>query len=107
MTYLSLLGLLAPISIGALLFVLARLSHRLGAVTRARPYYRILYAAAFLVWLAALARLLLILDGAGLAANAYRNLAYTLLVDGIPALSLTLGAAVAWYYWSWLLAERD
>jgi hypothetical protein len=85
------------------LLVTARLSKQLGLSTHAKPYYRGFYVAAALLVIGAAAQLLrdtLLRDRA-------RDLGLILLADGVPALALTIGVAVAWRYWSWLLAERD
>lgn len=87
-------------ALGFALLVLARLSRRLGQVTKARPYYRGLYLAALVLWGGAAGRL-------AFTAEMNDNILVTLVNDGLPALGVTLGLAVAWYYWSWLLTERD
>jgi len=100
-------GLLGFFSIGAALIVLGRLSQRFGKVTQARPYYIGHYIAALLVWGGVLSRLLFITRGLPLNAASDGNLVYILLNDGLPAIGITLGLIITWYYWSWLLAERD
>lgn len=107
MSVTTLAGLLGPIGIGALLWLLGRLSQRLGRVTRSRPYFIGLYVAAMLVWLGTLARLVFLTGGLASLAESQQNRLVTLLGQGLPALGLTLGVVVIWYYWSWLLAERD
>ncbi|MCU0511035.1 MAG: hypothetical protein MUE40_00525 [Anaerolineae bacterium] len=90
----------------ALLLLLARLSQRLGTVTHARPHYRGLYVAALLVAAGLLGRLYyLTLPPSTTTLN--QNLVYIILCDGLPALGVTLALVITWYYWSWLLAERD
>lgn len=101
------LALIGPISIGTALWVLAHLSRRLGEVTHARPYYRLLYGAALLVWISIPLRLLYLLGGVALSDNLNQNILWIVLYIGLPALGLTLGLIVAWRYWSWMLAERD
>jgi hypothetical protein len=34
------------------------------------------------------------------------EISFVILYTVLPALSVTLGVAVIWRYWSWLLAER-
>lgn len=99
-------GLAGLLAVTVMLFVMAHLSKRLGTVTHARPYYRALYLAALLVAGGLLARLYYLTnyDPSG-ALN--QNVVYIILCDGLPALGVTLGLLVTWYYWSWLLAERD
>jgi len=100
-----LLGILGWLAIGWALVVIGLLSRRLGRVTHAKPYYWGAFVAAFLVWLGALVRVFSFAQpDFTLAAT---NLWHVLLVDGLPALGMTLGLLVTWYYWSWLLAERD
>ena len=105
--FLHIIGLLSYFAIGCAMVVLARLSQRLGSVTHARPYYIGLYVAAVMIWAAMLVRLLFITSPDISLGAANQNLVYTLLSDGLPALSVTLALVITWYYWSWLLAERD
>lgn len=100
-------GLLAFITIGILLVVLAQLSRRLGRVTKARSYYIANYLAAALVWAGALARLYFITRGQAYLDALESKMVYILLCDGLPMLGILIGVIVTWYYWSWLLAERD
>lgn len=102
-----LLGLIGHFGVGAALVVLGALSRRLGSVTQARRYYIGLYLAAILVWLGLGARLYFITQGDQSLRAPNQHVLYTLLSDGLPALGVTLGLIVTWYYWSWLLAERD
>jgi len=106
-TLFTLFGLFGLFMIGVLLVVIAQLSRRLGQVTHARPYYFGLYISAVLVWLGFLIRLVIVLDGIALFPNVNQNNLYMILSDIFPALGLTIGLAITWYYWSWLLAERD
>jgi hypothetical protein len=108
MLLLDLLGLLGWTATGVALWVLGRLSRRLGRVTRARSLYYGLYIGAGLIWAGMAARGLFLLQ-ANAAGDALRSssILYTLLADGLPAVGITLGLLVTWYYWSWLLAERD
>lgn len=108
MLWLDLLGLIGLLAIGATLWVLGRLSQRLGRVTRARPRFRLLYASALLIWGGALARALFFIESQRTQRPiTHDNVLYTLFGDGLPAVGITLGLLVTWYYWSWLLAERD
>lgn len=100
-------GLLGQVAIGVALIVLGRLSQRLGKVTHARPYFLGNYIAALLIWLGTLSRFDFITRGQSYLAASDDNLVYILLIDGLPAIGVTLGLMVTWYYWSWLLAERD
>jgi hypothetical protein len=101
------LGLLGYFATGIALIVLARLSQRLGHVTHARPYFIGNYIAAGLVWMGLLTRLYYIVKGSEFLDAASLDMLYILLSDGLPAIGVTLGLVVTWFYWSWLLAERD
>jgi hypothetical protein len=107
MLFLHGVGLVGLLSIGVALVVLARLSQRLGDVTHVRPYYLLLYVAAALVWGGAIVRLYFLMVSDTSLDVPNQRLLYTLLSDGLPAAGLTLGLLVTWFYWSWLLAERD
>lgn len=100
-------GLIGFTAVAMALFVLARLSRRLGLVTHAQPHYRGLYLAALLVMGGVSARLGYLTNFIGSGGDLTHNLVYIVLCDGLPALGVTLGVLVTWYYWSWLLAERD
>lgn len=101
------MGLLGWTAVAVALFVLARLSRRLGMVTHAQPHYRGLYVAALLVFSGVAARLSYLTNFIGSGGDVTHNLVYIVLCDGLPAFGVTLGVMVTWYYWSWLLAERD
>lgn len=103
----ELLGLLGPIGIGFMLFVLGLLSSRLGSVTRTRPYHLGLYFAAILVWLGGLAQLLDNLNHFTQSDSIAQQTLWIFLRRGLPAVGSSLGLLIVWYYWSWLLAERD
>ncbi|MGB7340469.1 MAG: hypothetical protein WBC91_16345 [Phototrophicaceae bacterium] len=101
------IGLFGFIAIGIALVILGRLSARLGKVTQARSYYLGNYLAACLIWLSVAFRFYFITRGQSNMAASDGNLVYILGVDGLLAFGITLGLIVTWYYWSWLLAERD
>ncbi len=100
----DLFALLGPAAVGVSLWVMGKLSKRLSQVTHARPYYRLLYVAAIMVWVGGAGRLIAILAQ---NEDLYHNTSWTFVIHGLPALGLTLALIVVWYYWSWLLAERD
>lgn len=100
-------GLVGYFAIGIALIIIGRLSQRLGKVTQARPYFIGNYVSAGLIWAGALVRFYFITRGQADLPAQDDNLVYILLSDGLPALGITLGLLVTWYYWSWLLAERD
>ncbi len=97
------LGWLGYALLALALFWLARLSQRLGRVTQAAPYYVGLYAAAGLVSVGALVRLV----DAWRATTVPASVFWVLVYNGVPTLGLTVGVVFAWRYWSWLFAERD
>lgn len=106
-TIVHMIGLLGFVAIGIALIVVAHLSRRLGKVTLARPYYYLNYLAACLIWVGVAVRFFFITRGQAYLEALNSNLGYILLSDGLPALGITLGLIVTWYYWSWLVAERD
>ncbi|MEL6308191.1 MAG: hypothetical protein AAFV98_10510 [Chloroflexota bacterium] len=100
-------GLFGYVAIGILLVIIAQLSQRLGRVTRAKPYFVGNYLAALLIWGGASARFYFITRGQANLDASESKVVYILLCDGLPALGMLIGLLVTWYYWSWLLAERD
>ncbi|MCA9914047.1 MAG: hypothetical protein KC496_11885 [Anaerolineae bacterium] len=103
----SLLMLVGSLAIGFALIVLGRLSRRLGNVTGSRKRFRWFYVAALLVGIGATTRYYIqtVLQAMPEAPSA--KVVYTIISDGFPAIGITLGLVVTWYYWSWLLAECD
>ncbi len=102
----GLFGLFGNISIVVAMLVMGVLSRRLGDVTRIPPYYRGFFASAVLVGLSVLARVMNIGRGLETAASIAHDPVWAVLYVGLPAIGVSLGVAVAWRYWSWLLAER-
>jgi uncharacterized membrane protein len=105
MSAINALGLILWVAVVITLVVLARLSQRLGDVTHARHYYRWYYVAACFVAVAILIQVMQ--DQPPLAASPNLTILGIILHDGFQALGLTIGLIITWYYWSWLLAERD
>jgi len=106
-TLLSPTGTIAAIVV---LYILARLSKKLGAVTRMAPYYRWYWVgmASLLVGLMSqFLRITVLL--AGEAHYSWFNAApFYLFTYHLPvALGVTIGLVVTWRYWSWLLREQD
>ena len=91
----AVVALLGPVSICVMFVVLGLLSNRLGRVTRTRPYYVGFYVAALLVGASTLWRLV---TPAGQAEASVGEVT-------LMALGVTLGAFVAWRYWSWSFLE--
>lgn len=103
----SLFGLLGTLGILVVLVVMGLLSRRLGLATRARPYYLGFFAAAGLNGISLIAHLINLISGAIGAGGLPDDAGWVLVINGLPALAVTLGLYSAWRYWSWLLAERD
>jgi hypothetical protein len=95
------LNLIGVVSIGVLLMVMGLLSRRMGKATQAAPYYIGFFIAGVLVLGGVIARV------ANPDVDLTQNGLAVMLYNGLPAIGLTLGAAIAWHYWSWLLAERE
>ncbi|PJF36104.1 MAG: hypothetical protein CUN49_07215 [Candidatus Thermofonsia Clade 1 bacterium] len=74
----------------ALLWLFAALSRKLGAVTKQRPLYRLLY----------MSMALLIFGAFGQLSAPTR-----LLADVLSLLALLIALFVVWRYWNWLLYE--
>lgn len=89
---LSALGLIGPLSLLLALLVIALLSQRLGMITKRTRYYRWFFVAIGLMLIALATQL-----------ETANGLVYSLLM----AVALTIGAAIAWHYWGWLLHERQ
>ncbi len=106
----TVLSPLGTIAIIFLFFILARLSEKLGAVTRMPPYYRWFWVGMGFVGVALVSQFLRI--GTSLAEQtSYRWLhtpLFYLVTYHLPmAIGVTIGLVVTWRYWSWLLTERD
>lgn len=99
----DLLPVVSTGSVAVALLILARLSRRLGLVTRAPRYYRLFYLAAALLIISAIARFINEIQQVSITIN---DPIWVTIYLGFPAIGLTLGVIIAWRYWSWLLAER-
>jgi chromate transport protein ChrA len=106
MATLALAHVIGIVSMAILLFVLARLSQRLGRVNSQRPFYRALDLSALMLLASAVIRAWRILAPPTAQGDPAVLLLADRLVVLLPALALTLGLGTAWYYWSWILAER-
>jgi len=104
---LSLFGLLGTLGILIVLIIMGLLSRRLGLATRAKPHYLVFFAAAALTGISLIAHVVNLISGATAADGLPADAGWVLLLNGLPALAVTLGLYSAWRYWSWLLAERD
>jgi hypothetical protein len=108
--FLTLLSPAGTISVMFLFFILARLSEKLGAVTRMYAYYRWFWVGIGFLGIALISQLLRI------TVSLTRQTSYPLLNDPLfylvtyhvpMAIGVTIGLAVTWRYWSWLLTERN
>lgn len=108
--FLTLLSPVGTISIIFLFYILARLSEKLGAVTRMPSHYRWFWVGIGFISVALIAQLLRIsvsLTGqTGL--SWFSSSLFYLVTYHLPmALGVTIAIFVTWRYWSWLLRERD
>jgi len=97
----AILNIIGVMGIMVLLGVLGFLSRRMGKATQAAPHYIGFFLAMTLVGVGLVARI--INPDADLTQNGLAVMVY----NGLPAIGLTIGAIIAWHYWSWLLAERQ
>ena len=101
---------LVTISLIFLFFILARLSEKLGAVTKMAPHYRWFWVGLGFLVIALIAQFLRI---GVLFAKQDSNLwldtpVFYLITYHLPmAIGITISLVVTWRYWSWLLTERD
>jgi hypothetical protein len=99
--------------LGALLYallILAQFGRKLGAVTKMRPLYKGYYVAACCLGLALVVRFIRVsvfwAPEEAVPALLNSPIFYLLLYHLPVALGLSLGVALTWHYWSWLLKER-
>lgn len=78
----------------AILWLLAALSRRLGAVTKQPPLYRLFYVSMALISLGALWQI-------GAPSHGQQNL----IANAMIVIGLLIALFAAWHYWSWLLYE--
>jgi hypothetical protein len=108
--FLTLLSPMGTISIIFLFFILARLSEKLGAVTRMPAHYRWFWVGNGFLGAALISKLLRI------TVSLTERTSHLLLNDPVfylityyvpMAIGVTIGLIVTWRYWSWLLTERN
>lgn len=95
------------IAVAVAVAALGRLSQRMSSVNQTPSYYYGLYLASVFIFVAALVTLGL---RAGILANLpeiVQNSLQVAVADALAALGMTIALPIAWYYWSWLLSERD
>jgi hypothetical protein len=105
-TFLGSMGLIATMY---LLYILARLSKKIGEVTRMPGYYRGFYAGQLLIATALVSYLLR--ASVRLAPEQFgpifSNPLFYFSTYYLPlTLSMTIALIVTWRYWGWLLRER-
>lgn len=105
---LSLFASLGDIGLIAALVVMGRLSGRLGSASGVERHHRLFYLAGALIGLRLVCfHALPTLIPSAVPIAATLDAGWVLIIDGLPALGITLGVVAAWRYWSWLLAERS
>ncbi len=108
--FLTLLSPVGTVSIMVLFLFLARLSEKLGAVTRMSAHYRWLWVGIGCLGIALISQLLRItVSLTGQTSYPLLNDPFFYLVTyHVPmAIGVTIGLIVTWRYWSWLLTERN
>jgi hypothetical protein len=108
--FVTLLSPISTISIIFVLIILARLSEKLGAVTGMPPYFRWFWAGTGFLVIALVSQLLRIsVSLTGHTSSEWLdNPMFYLVAYHLPmAIGVTIGLAVTWRYWSWLLTERN
>ncbi len=108
--FFTILGPVGTISIIFIFFILARLSDKLGAVTRMPPYFRWFWAGTGFLAIALISQLVRISVSLTGQTNLQLldNSTFYLVTYHFPmAIGVTIGLAVTWRYWSWLLTERN
>jgi len=106
---LTLSGVLSTASLLGLVFVLARLSQRLGEVTRMKRYYRHYYIAMIFLGIGIITHI--IVAGATLQPDKIPALlqdhSFLLISYHLPlAIGITISFITTWRYWSWLFTEK-
>ena len=99
-----LIEMVSRVSIVVMLVCLGVLSKRMSDASRARPVHRTLYLAACVFAAGILLDVLILSGGIPFAAGTVEHVAA---VSSCYIISLMAGVGAAWYYWSWVLVERD
>jgi hypothetical protein len=104
------LGAMGLISVLYALVILAQFGRKLGAVTKMRPFYRGYYIAAGCVGLALVMRFIrasVFWAPRETIPSLLNAPVFYLLLYHLPlAIGLSIGLAITWHYWGWLLKER-
>ncbi len=105
--FVSLFGVLGTASVMFLMYTLAKLSERFGAVIKMPPIYRYFYLAAALVGVSVLTQALHLFNLTWLTWLTWLTQPWVLLVTYYLPLSIgvTLALGITWRYWRWLVKE--
>lgn len=90
--------------------IIARLTQRWELVTRSRSYYQLFYVSAALLAVASFLRLVravhLVADTGSPLLSDPRSWLYVSLYHLPMAIGMTIGVAVTWRNWGWLVREQ-
>ena len=107
-------AIVASVGLAAMTYaiaILAQFGRKLGAVTKMRPLYRGYYLAIGCLVLALITHLLrasVFWAPLQTIPSMLNSPVFYLLLYHLPLASgLTLALGITWYYWSWLLKERQ
>jgi hypothetical protein len=103
------LGVIGLAAVAYMLYILADLSRRLGAVTKMPAYYRGFYVAMGLLMISILARVTLnsVVLAPDLSTGIVSTPLFSLVAYHIPfVLAMVISVALAWRYWIWLFKEK-
>ena len=102
----SLLGTFGTLSVLYLLYILLKLSQRLGSVEKMTPIYKYYYVAMIFVGVGYITNLFVALSSQSLAG--WANSPWVLIFGYYLPMSIgvTVGLVVTWRYWSWLLTNQ-
>jgi hypothetical protein len=106
----TILSQLGTVSLIFLFYILARLSEKLGAVTKMATHYRWFWVGMGFLGIALIAQFLRISVLLTKQASYFwlDTPAFYLITYHLPmAIGITISLVVTWRYWSWLLTERD
>ena len=102
----ALLGTFGTLSVIYLLYILLKLSQRLGSVQKMAPAYKYYYMAMIFVAVGYMTNLLIALAPHSLAG--WLTSPWVLIFGYYLPMSigLTVGLVITWRYWSWLLTNQ-
>ena len=102
----SLLGTFGTLSVLYLLYILLKLSQRLGSVEKMAPTYKYYYLAIGFVAVGYITSLLIVLAPQSLVGWLTSPLVLILGYYLPMGIGVTIGLVVTWRYWSWLLRNQ-